>query len=308
LDEVYAALSFTLALMAVWGLVYWAWRAETDRSAYVGLFLLFGIPGVLLTIAGLAFGLRGSDRGWLAFAIGFALLVPLAKPFRTFVARFTPIDLESRIDLCGLAVVLAILVFNAYTLIQTPEPNLETGEVSLAGVAVQSVFEVALAFAAIGLWIYRTPRQAIDRLGLVRPTLRMVLIAFGVFFLGLLVNAGSYGLMSLFQHQYVDDYERVVDELASGSPGPLAALTFGIVVGIGEELLFRGAIQPRFGIVATAVIFASVHTQYGFTWILVGVFANGLLLGLLRRRYGTTACIITHLMVDTLAVLANNLS
>ena len=41
------------ALLGALGLAYWAYRAQDDRSARVGLYLLFGIPAVLLVLAGL---------------------------------------------------------------------------------------------------------------------------------------------------------------------------------------------------------------------------------------------------------------
>ncbi len=143
---------------------------------------------------------------------------------------------------------------------------------------------------------------------MIRPTWRTLFAACGAFVLGLIATLIAYQFFSLFQHQFVHDYERVIDEISAGSPGPIAALIFGLTVGIGEELLFRGAIQPRFGLVQTAFLFATFHTQYGFTWLLLGVFANGLILGILRNRYGTTACILTHLLVDTFAVLVSQSS
>ena len=38
--------------------------------------------------------------------------------------------------------------------------------------------------------------------------------------------------------------------------------------GICEEVLFRGALQPRLGLPATALLFASTHVQYGLSIIL----------------------------------------
>jgi CAAX protease family protein len=306
LETVFEAISFTFIVLAAWGLVYWAWRAESDRSAYVGIYLLIGIPGVLVTIIGLAYGWSGNERGWAAFAIGIGLTAPLIRPVRYLFARISPLDPQSPVDLCGLSVLLAILALNVSTFVRSPRPNIDTGAASLSGVVVQSLAEVALSFAAVGIWVYRSPTESISRLGLVRPTWRMLLAAFGVFILGIIATITAYQLFSHFQHQLVHEYERVIDEISAGSPGPLAALTFGVVVGTGEELLFRGAIQPRFGLVPTAILFTMFHTQYGITWLLLGILANGLLLGILRKRYGTTACILTHLLVDTLAILIGN--
>jgi membrane protease YdiL (CAAX protease family) len=204
----------------------------------------------------------------------------------------------------GLAVVMLIFTFGGASLASEPTPS--SGEISLAEVFVQGLAEVGVAFAAIGIWIYRTPRQAVDRLGLVRPTVKIVFVAAGLFVVALVVNAIAYQIFRQLQPGAVADYERVIKDTASGSNGPIAALLFGLSAGAGEELVFRGVIQPRFGIVVTAALFAAVHVQYGATFILLGLFGIGLVLGFERKRYGTTACILTHMMVDTLAALLAN--
>ena len=67
-----------------------------------------------------------------------------------------------------------------------------------------------------------------------------------------------------------------------------------ISVGIGEEILFRGALQPVFGIVITSLLFVALHTQYAFTPAAGILFVVSLGFGLLRARASTTAAIIAH--------------
>ncbi|MHB8573451.1 MAG: CPBP family intramembrane glutamic endopeptidase [Candidatus Dormibacteria bacterium] len=76
--------------------------------------------------------------------------------------------------------------------------------------------------------------------------------------------------------------------------------------GICEELYFRGALQPRLGIIATAAIFASVHIQYGFTLVTLQVFVLGMVLGLVRRRFSTTTSITTHVAYNFAISLLGN--
>jgi CAAX protease family protein len=72
-----------------------------------------------------------------------------------------------------------------------------------------------------------------------------------------------------------------------------------VVAGIAEEIVFRGALQPRFGIVATSFLFATVHTQYGITFASLEVFVLGLLLGWLRSASRSTLPgITTHAGYD----------
>jgi hypothetical protein len=89
---------------------------------------------------------------------------------------------------------------------------------------------------------------------------------------------------------------------------PLKLNTFEIVIisicaGIGEELFFRGAVQPMLGIWATSVLFVLLHgylnpfnlplTYYGIYMVLViGV------LGLFTENVGIITAIIAHALID----------
>jgi membrane protease YdiL (CAAX protease family) len=137
--------------------------------------------------------------------------------------------------------------------------------------------------------------------------------------LGLVVLfvAGAVGLSlgadSLFRLLQPDLYDRVgnISEGLLGTEGlsPFGAIAFGLLVGVGaalgEETLFRGAIQPVFGIAATSVLFASMHVQYGPSVILAYIFVLSVGLGLLRRYVNTTATFIAHAGYNfTLVVLS----
>ena len=87
---------------------------------------------------------------------------------------------------------------------------------------------------------------------------------------------------------------------------PAWALALGILAGVGEELLFRGAVQPRYGLLLTALLFTVVHVQYELSIVTLGVFGLAILLGIERRRLGTSACIVTHALYDAIAVLLQN--
>jgi len=63
---------------------------------------------------------------------------------------------------------------------------------------------------------------------------------------------------------------------------------------ISEEILFRGALQPRIGLIATALLFASFHSQYGLSFDTLAVFAIAIGLGLLRKFTNTTTSVISH--------------
>jgi uncharacterized protein len=98
-----------------------------------------------------------------------------------------------------------------------------------------------------------------------------------------------------------------IDELSNAllqnAISPIGALSVGFAAGIGEELLFRGAVQPRFGLLITSLLFTVAHNQYEFSLATVNVFAIALLLGLVRRYANTTACILIHAGYNTTLML-----
>ena len=69
------------------------------------------------------------------------------------------------------------------------------------------------------------------------------------------------------------------------------------------EFLFRGAIQPKFGIVLTTALFTAAHVQYGLTPATLQIVIMSLLLGWLRRRHNTSVCILLHFLYDALALV-----
>jgi hypothetical protein len=92
--------------------------------------------------------------------------------------------------------------------------------------------------------------------------------------------------------------DAVGEVLYGGASGLWQAVLISLVAGVTEELFFRGAVQPRFGLLLTAVFFTAVHVQYGLTLAALEVFGAALVLGWLRRRTNTTACILLHMLYD----------
>ncbi len=85
----------------------------------------------------------------------------------------------------------------------------------------------------------------------------------------------------------------------SGGPWGIAALA--LLPGFCEEVLFRGALQPRLGLLVTAVLFAAIHTEYGLSFDVATIFVIAIGLGLIRRYVNTTATIACHMTFNLLA-------
>ena len=85
--------------------------------------------------------------------------------------------------------------------------------------------------------------------------------------------------------------EALLGSLLTTLPG---VLSLGLAAALGEELVFRGALQPRFGIFLTALLFAFTHSQYVLSPSTLVVFVVGLVLGWVRMRRNTTTAMILH--------------
>lgn len=167
---------------------------------------------------------------------------------------------------------------------------------------------IVVALLGVGAGIRRGPRETMARLGYGPISLRHVgLVALFI----LAAFAVSVGTDNLFSQLQPDLY-RKVGEVSSTlfNPGGLSlvsailfALLIGVGAGLGEETLFRGAVQPVFGIPATSFLFASMHVQYGPSLLLGYIFMLSIGLGLLRRYINTTASFLAHASYNTISIL-----
>jgi membrane protease YdiL (CAAX protease family) len=99
--------------------------------------------------------------------------------------------------------------------------------------------------------------------------------------------------------------DRDVTLLIAGNLPVATSLLLGLCAGLGEEIALRGALQPRLGIVLSAVLFASAHVQYSwFGMATIGLL--GLALGGIRARTNTTTVIVVHALYDVYAALTAN--
>jgi membrane protease YdiL (CAAX protease family) len=168
---------------------------------------------------------------------------------------------------------------------------------------------VVVAVLGVGAGVRRGARETLARLGYGRlgpagigVVAVFVLAAFAV----------SLGADLLFRELQPGLY-REVGEISGTLFDPrgmglatavLFALLIGIGAGLGEETLFRGAVQPVLGIIPTSILFASLHVQYGPSLLLGYIFVLSLGLGYLRRRFNTTASFLAHAGYNFVSVMA----
>lgn len=160
---------------------------------------------------------------------------------------------------------------------------------------------IFLLFAALGTGFLMRRRlvDTLRRLGLVGPTIVELLAAAGVAFL-LFCAAEVIGILwAVLTPPDMLQSQTQYSELIGSSINTLGmAFLVAITAAIGEEIAFRGALQPIFGLWPTAILFALVHTQYTLTPATLIILIVGLGLGWVRRRYNTTTAVVVHFLYD----------
>ena len=159
---------------------------------------------------------------------------------------------------------------------------------------------VLIALLGVGLFIRRDISQVIDRLGLRDVSWRSLLIGAGVGFFIFWLQLGMSMVWALVTDPEVLELQSAASEtiFAIFSGSIWAALLLIVTTGIGEELLFRGALQPIFGNLLTSILFALLHTQYGLTPATLIIFLVSLGFGWVRVRYNTGAAMTAHMVYN----------
>jgi hypothetical protein len=81
----------------------------------------------------------------------------------------------------------------------------------------------------------------------------------------------------------------------------IVAVTLGPV---GEELLFRGYLAPRIGVVFSSVLFAAFHYGYGSISEIAAALTVGVILGLhVRKHKDVYSCIIAHAAYNAFSII-----
>jgi membrane protease YdiL (CAAX protease family) len=260
-----------------------------------------------LDLAGAGLLQVGGGRAW-AVDVGVMVTAVVAaalasRPVREQVARVLPIDPDSPVH--AYALVLTIIFFGAQLssivfvdllALDQAQPPLALGDL-----AAQEAPFLIMAVAGVGLYIRRDAAGAVARLGLVRPAWWQVTLA--------LAAAGAFiafvTAADTLSHQLSPDVAHRVDQttqhLFGGLNNPIGIAALAFLPGICEELLFRGALQPRIGLLATALLFTSIHTQYGVSLDTASIFVVAVGLGLIRKYTNTTSSMLCHVTYNLLA-------
>lgn len=255
---------------------------------------------------------------WLPALIGMLLLIP---PIRRLIARFIDIDPASPVHAVSISLTMLILVNLAATLgvgLENLAESMEQAQAAsgeepslLVPLWGQQILTALLAIVGVG-WLSRLNwSKTMERLGIVRPTMQQVLLGIGLGVVLIPCVIGLEYVTSLLGFAASEEVENLTEQLLGGLfETPIGIITLGAAAALGEETIFRGAAQPRFGLLLTSVLFAILHSNYGLTLSTLIVFLLGLVLGWIRIRHNTTTAMIVHAVYNSslglLAYLGTN--
>jgi membrane protease YdiL (CAAX protease family) len=256
---------FWLAIFSPIGML--GLEVQRDVAAIRGpeLFLLHGLMAVTLVV-------------W--FLLGFAgVREPAARPVAVAAAPVDPIAPPVPIQ-SGEPVESIRIDRPAVPLpepVRLPEPTLLQSFARQLGLAAPNIpKEIGLGFAlGFGAW----------------------LVALGVILVAALALYGAGGEKAL--PQGVPE----LIPLIAGLPIWVRILV-SLSAGFFEELFFRGFLQPRVGLVLSTLFFAMAHLSYGQPFMLVGITAVSVILGLIVKwRQTIWPAVFAHAVFDGVQLL-----
>ncbi len=243
---------------------------------------------------------------WSVAAAAVCLLMgfpPITQLVASAFMRREPPGFTTRLT-ASIAVVLLLLPVPARLLMvdfmgylrESGKPLAEPG--ALAG---QLIGEVLFAAAAVRLWVGRDLRSVARRLELGALGVRHLVVAA----LGLAAVMGvNAGMEWIEHHQFPALWaaDQAMGRMIAGDITLATALILGVSAGVGEEVLVRGALQPRVGLFWASLLFAAGHVQY--TWFgMLTIALIGVTLGVVKNRANTTTAIVVHVLYDIIAAL-----
>lgn len=251
------------------------------------------------------------------------LLIRFKSPWR-LVERlirasglFAPASFDSRRPIHRLALLLMLCAFaavfwsaSAEGLMRDLLDSYSAAGSALLNLSTFSAMYVLLALLGVG-WLFRRAwSDSLERLGLRIPT-RIDLLA------GITLGCITYlavSLLTLLWKQMVppSTFEwqtaaarQIFDSLSSSL---LLGALLALLAAIGEETLFRGALQPVFGVVIVSLFFTTIHLQYAASPAMAIMFLVSLAFGLARACLSTTAAIISHFLYNLIPIVLANLA
>jgi len=240
-------------------------------------------------------------QGYIIMLAGGLIAMAVTLPdVRKMLARFIPIDPNSTLHACAISLAVLVISYEIGTqliinvlAIEASSPGITKTDLILSEIPF-----LIIAFVGVGIFIRRSPKEALSRLGLTMPSWKGILAAVILTVLLLIISFGFDVALHHISPSTSQTLQKAEEKFFGHLQNLSGAVTAGLVAGICEETLFRGALQPRLGIVFTSVLFAALHTEYGLSVDTLNIFILSVSLGLLRKYFNTSSSILTHVLYD----------
>lgn len=326
-----AVLLYAVATLFVGGLGLIAQQARKSRGAEVTLLVVLMALSLLVALLGAAtsvglFFIASNEAGgvservllalagiaaFLVGVVGIALCVP---PLRKVLGRRLKnpwwADPPVFLALWLFAVVMANNVVSLLIFTMVPDVGalFPSGRISPGAIVTSQLPFLAVALLGVGIFLRRSLGETVTRLGYARISLKELGIVALFIPAAIALSVGADALFSTLQPDLYEKVGNLSNNLFNTQGlSPVSAILFASLIGVGaalgEETLFRGAVQPVLGLTLTSILFASMHVQYGPSLLLGYVFVLSIGLGLLRRHINTTASFIAHAGYNALMVI-----
>lgn len=244
---------------------------------------------------------QGFDFAVMATGVAAAALA--SKPVRERAARIIPIDPDSPVH--SLALVLAVILVGTsaasifFTNVLAADEKLPP--LMLGDLLGQELPFLIIALAGVGIWVRRDLAATATRLAVVVPAWWHVLLALAAAGAFYAFGLGAHWLSTLVTPGLATQVDSSSQHLFGGLSANLGGIVaLALIPGICEDVLFRGALQPRFGLLLTAFLFAAIHTEYAFSFDALSIFVIALGLGAIRKYTNTTTSSACHVAYNLL--------
>ncbi len=177
-------------------------------------------------------------------------------------------DPDSGVHTTGIVMALALLAVVAAQFVLGGgivglAEMIETSGISLGEVTFTGLLWVVVALLGVGLAVRRTLPAVLERLGLRAPTRQDITAGIGV---GLLLYLLSIAVLAVWSAvvppEQLLEQTAAAEQLGQAINSLPLVLAVSLTAAVGEEIFFRGAMQPVFGMVPVSIFFALLHTQY----------------------------------------------
>ena len=304
-------ISFVLAILLLMFANYTE-KNKGARNITKGILILIVLLVLLGGVASVEFpelmsssGINAINYGYGTIITAFISFLIFIKAVRIWISKLIPIDPENWLH--GTALVFAILLvgisLTTAISVNVVEFSKSSG-IDSSGVIMQDVLFVLVSIFGVGWLTRRKLKDSLERLGIVKPSMKDIgwAVVYTAMLFLIVMIVGLISLMFNPSSAILDAEGDPTVEIL-GTITIATALLFALGAGVGEEILFRGAMQPRFGIIFTSIIFAAMHIQY-LDFVSMGtLFLISVVLGYERKMVNTTAAIITHFLYDLVLLL-----